>query len=118
MNKIIYSLTILYFIFFNNIIYTKDNRLKESNSYLTDTMNFLIVNDVINIMSLRNIINTISHENLTYLSIICRAFAISRSSNTCPNFLKFVINSPDANKAIEHSLPLLKRNDEILDNDI
>ena len=45
MNKIIYSLTILYFIFFNSIIYTKDNRLKESNSYLTDTMNYLIVND-------------------------------------------------------------------------
>jgi len=52
MNKIIYSLTILYFIFFNNIIYAKDNILKQSNSYLTDTMHLLIVNNAINIMSL------------------------------------------------------------------
>jgi hypothetical protein len=118
MNKIIYSLTILYFIFFNNIIYAKDNILKQSNSYLTDTMHLLIVNNAINIMSLRNIINNISHENLTYLSIICREFAISRSSNTCPIFLEFIIKSHDANNAIEHSLPLLKTNDETLDNDI
>ena len=118
MNKIICSFIIIYFTFFNTIIYAKDKRLIESNTYLTQTINFLIVNDIIDIIALKNIMTNISHENLISLSIICREFAVSRSRNICPTFSEFVVNSSNANKAIENTLPLLRPNFKTLDNNI
>jgi len=118
MNKIICSFIIIYFTFFNTIIYAKDKTLIESNTYLNQTMNYLIENNLIDIVSLKNIITNISQENIIYLSIICREFAVLRSRKTCPKYLEFIVSSPDANKAIEHTLPILKSNFKTLDNSI
>ena len=69
-------------------------------------------------MSLRNIITNISQENIIYLSIICTEFAVLKSRKTCPKYIEFIVNSTDANQAIEHTLLLLKSNFKTLENNI